>query len=581
MFASGERSGMSERDKGTTQTITPSGSQSRRREPSSKERAWEENTLRPTLEKSPERQAEFTTISGHAIRRLYTPADLHDWEAGRDLGFPGEPPYTRGIHSTMHRGRLWTMRQFAGFGAAEDTNQRFRYLLSQGQTGLSTAFDLPTLMGYDSDHPLSVGEVGKCGVAISSLADMEALFDKIPLGGVTTSMTINSPAAVIWAMYLAVAEKQGADWKKISGTLQNDILKEYIAQKEYIYPPEPSMRLVIDTFEFGVKNTPKFNTISISGYHIREAGSTAIQELAFTLRDGLEYVEWGMRRGMDVDEFAPQLSFFFNAQNDFFEEIAKYRAARRIWHKAVVERYQSKNPRSWALRFHAQTAGCSLTAQQPYNNVVRTAIQALAAVMGGTQSLHTNSLDEAWALPTEFAATIALRTQQIIAHETGAANTVDPLGGSYFVETLTNEVERGAWEYIEKIDAMGGMVAAIERSYPQREIAEASYRYQMAVDKKEKIIVGVNDFVSEEKPLEVLQIDETVAHRQAERLRKLRAERSQEEVSRRLTALRKAAEGKDNLMPFIYDAVKAYATLGEVCDAMREVFGTYEEVAIT
>jgi methylmalonyl-CoA mutase N-terminal domain/subunit len=581
MFASGERSGMSERDKGITQTITPSESQVRRREPSLKERDWEENTLRPTLEKSPERQTEFTTISGHPIRRLYTPADLRDWEADRDLGFPGEPPYTRGIHSTMHRGRLWTMRQFAGFGAAEDTNQRFRYLLSQGQTGLSTAFDLPTLMGYDSDHPLSEGEVGKCGVAISSLADMEALFDKIPLGDVTTSMTINSPAAAIWAMYLAVAEKQGADWKKISGTLQNDILKEYIAQKEYIYPPEPSMRLVIDTFEFGVKNTPKFNTISISGYHIREAGSTAIQELAFTLRDGLEYVEWGMRRGMDVDEFAPQLSFFFNAQNDFFEEIAKYRAARRIWHKAVVERYQSKNPRSWALRFHTQTAGCSLTAQQPYNNVVRTAIQALAAVLGGTQSLHTNSLDEAWALPTEFAATIALRTQQIIAHETGAANTVDPLGGSYFVETLTNEVERGAWEYIEKIDAMGGMVAAIERSYPQREIAEASYRYQMAVDKKEKIIVGVNDFVSEEKPLEVLQIDETVAHRQAERLRKLRAERSQEEVSRRLTALRKAAEGKENLMPFIYDAVKAYATLGEVCDAMRDVFGTYEEVAIT
>jgi methylmalonyl-CoA mutase, N-terminal domain len=572
---------MSERDKGTTQTITPSESQVRRRQPSPKERAWEENTLRPALENSPERQVEFTTISGHPIRRLYTPADLSDWDPDRDLGLPGEPPYTRGIHATMYRGRLWTMRQFAGFGAAEDTNQRFRYLLSQGQTGLSTAFDLPTLMGYDSDHPLSEGEVGKCGVAISSLADMEVLFDKIPLGNVTTSMTINSPAAVIWAMYLAVAEKQGADWKKISGTLQNDILKEYIAQKEYIYPPEPSMRLVIDTFEFGVKNTPKFNTISISGYHIREAGSTAIQELAFTLRDGLEYVEWGMRRGMDVDEFVPQLSFFFNAHNDFFEEIAKYRAARRIWHKAMVERYKSKTPRTWALRFHSQTAGCSLTAQQPYNNVVRTAIQALAAVMGGTQSLHTNSLDEAWALPTEFAATIALRTQQIIGHETGVTNTADPLGGSYFVEALTNEVERGAWDYIEKIDAMGGMVAAIERSYPQREIAEASYRYQMAVDKKEKIIVGVNDFVSEEKPLEVLQIDETVAHRQAERLRKLRAERSKEEVARRLSALRKAAQGKENLMPFLYDAIKAYATLGEVCDAMRDVFGTYEEVAIT
>jgi len=572
---------MTERGKETTQTITPSESQNKRREPSPKERAWEENTLRPTLEENPERQAEFTTISGYPIRRLYTPADLRDWDADRDLGLPGEPPYTRGIHSTMHRGRLWTMRQFAGFGAAEDTNQRFRYLLAQGQTGLSTAFDLPTLMGYDSDHTLSEGEVGKCGVAISSLADMEVLFDKIPLADVTTSMTINSPAAVIWAMYLAVAEKQGADWKKISGTLQNDILKEYIAQKEYIYPPEPSMRLVIDTFEFGVKNTPKFNTISISGYHIREAGSTAIQELAFTLRDGLEYVEWGIRRGMDVDEFVPQLSFFFNAHNDFFEEIAKYRAARRIWHKAMVQRYKSKSPRTWALRFHSQTAGCSLTAQQPYNNVVRTAIQALAAVMGGTQSLHTNSLDEAWALPTEFAATIALRTQQIIAHETGVTNTVDPLGGSYFVETLTNEVERGAWDYIGKIDAMGGMVAAIERSYPQREIAEASYRYQMAVDKKEKIIVGVNDFVSEEKPLDVLQIDESVAHRQAERLRKLRSERSQEEVARRLTALRKAAEGQDNLMPFLFDAVKAYSTLGEICDAMRDVFGTYEEVAIT
>ncbi len=572
---------MNEKSKASTGTVFPAETSAPQREPSSKEVAWEENTLRPTLEKSPERQAEFTTISGYPIRRLYTPADLPDWNPDRDLGYPGEPPYARGIHSTMHRGRLWTMRQFAGFGTAEDTNQRFRYLLTQGQTGLSTAFDLPTLMGYDSDHPLAEGEVGKCGVAISSLADMEVLFDKIPLANVTTSMTINSPAAVIWAMYLAVAEKQGADWKKISGTLQNDILKEYIAQKEYIYPPEPSMRLVIDTFEFAVKNTPKFNPISISGYHIREAGSTAIQELAFTLRDGFEYVEWGMRRGLDVDQFVPQLSFFFNAHSDFFEEIAKYRAARRIWHKAMVERYKSKNPRAWALRFHSQTAGCSLTAQQPYNNVVRTAIQALAAVLGGTQSLHTNSLDEAWALPTEFAATIALRTQQVIAHETGVTNTVDPFGGSYFVETLTNEVENGAWDYIEKIDAMGGMVSAIERSYPQREIAEASYRYQVAVDKKEKIIVGVNDYVAQEKPLETLQIDETVAHRQAGRLAKLRAERSKSEVERRLASLRKAAEGKENLMPFIFDAVKSYATLGEICDAMRAVFGTYEEVAIT
>ncbi len=552
-----------------------------KRKPSASELEWEEKTLNPTLQKSPERAPEFTTVSSYPIRRLYTQADLADWNAERDLGLPGEPPYTRGIHPTMYRSRLWTMRQFAGFGTAEDTNQRFRYLLSQGQTGLSVAFDLPTLMGYDSDHDLSEGEVGKCGVAISSLADMEVLFDKIPLADVTTSMTINSPAAAIWAMYLAVAEKQGADWKKISGTLQNDILKEYIAQKEYIYPPEPSMRLVIDTFEFGAKHTPKFNSISISGYHIREAGSTAIQELAFTLRDGIEYVEWGVKRGLDVDDFVPRLSFFFNAHNDFFEEIAKYRAARRIWQKTMKERFGAKNPRSWALRFHTQTAGCSLTAQQPYNNVVRTALQALAAVMGGTQSLHTNSLDEAWALPTEFAATVALRTQQIIAHESGVTNTADPLGGSYFVEALTNEVERGAMDYIGKIDALGGMVAAIERGYPQREIAEASYQYQMAVDRKEKIIVGVNDYVTDEKGIDTLQIDETVAHRQAARLKKLRADRSNAEVERRLATLRKAAAGTDNLMPHLYEAVKAYATLGEICDAMREVFGIYEEVAIT
>jgi methylmalonyl-CoA mutase, N-terminal domain len=551
------------------------------RKPSAAELDWELNTLRPTLEKSPERDHEFTTVSSYPIRHIYTQADLAGWDPERDLGYPGQPPYTRGIHSTMYRGKLWTMRQFAGFGAAEDTNQRFRYLLSQGQTGLSVAFDLPTLMGYDSDHELSEGEVGKCGVAISSLADMEVLFDKIPLADVTTSMTINSPAAAIWAMYLAVAEKQGADWKKVSGTLQNDILKEYIAQKEYIYPPEPSMRLVIDTFEFGAKHTPKFNSISISGYHIREAGSTAIQELAFTLRDGIEYVDWGIRRGLDVDEFVPRLSFFFNAHNDFFEEIAKYRAARRIWYKTMRDRFGAKNARSWALRFHTQTAGCSLTAQQPYNNVVRTALQALAAVMGGTQSLHTNSLDEAWALPTEFAATVALRTQQIIAHESGVTNTADPLGGSYFVEALTDEVERGAWDYIEKIDALGGMVAAIERAYPQREIAEAAYRYQVAVDSKEKIVVGVNDYVTEEKPLDTLQIDERVAHRQAARLKKLRAERSGDEVNRRLAALRKAAAGSENLMPYLYEAAKAYATLGEICDAMRDVFGIYEEVAIT
>jgi methylmalonyl-CoA mutase, N-terminal domain len=551
------------------------------RKPSKAEKHWEETTLASTLKKSPERAADFTTVSSYPIRRLYTAADLPDWNPETELGLPGEPPYTRGIHPTMYRGKLWTMRQFAGFGTAEDTNARFRYLLGQGQTGLSVAFDLPTLMGYDADHPLSEGEVGKCGVAISSLADMEVLFDQIPLADVTTSMTINSPAAVIWAMYLAVAEKQGADWQKISGTLQNDILKEYIAQKEYIYPPEPSMRLVVDTLEFGAKHTPKFNAISISGYHIREAGSSAIQELAFTLRDGIEYVDWAIRRGMPVDDFAPRLSFFFNAHSDFFEEIAKYRAARRIWYQTMTERYGAKNPRSWALRFHTQTAGCSLTAQQPYNNVVRTALQALAAVLGGTNSLHTNSLDEAWALPTEFAATLALRTQQIIAHESGVTNTADPLGGSYFVETLTNEIERGGWDYIHKIDALGGMVNAIERGYPQREIAEASYNYQLAVDRKDKIIVGVNDYVAQEKGIELLQIDETVTRRQSEKLKKLRAERSNDEVTRNLNALRQAAAGSANLMPFIYDAVKSYATLGEICDAMRDVFGIYQEVAIT
>ncbi len=527
-----------------------------------------------------ERAAKFTTVSGFPIRQLYTEADIAGWEAASKLGLPGEPPYTRGIHPAMYRARLWTMRQFAGFGSAEDTNRRFRYLLSQRQTGLSVAFDLPTLMGYDSDHPLCEGEVGKCGVAISSLADMESLFDGIPLADVTTSMTINSPAAPIWAMYLAVAEKQGADWKKLSGTLQNDILKEYIAQKEYIYPPKPSMRLVTDTIEFGAERTPKFNPISISGYHIREAGSTAIQELAFTLRDGIEYVEDCLRRGLDVDSFAPRLSFFFNAHNDFFEEIAKYRAARRLWCSIMRERFGATNQRSWALRFHAQTAGCSLTAQQPYNNVVRTALQALAAVLGGTQSLHTNSLDEAWALPSESAATLALRTQQILAHESGVTITADPFGGSYFLETLTNEIEREARAYIDKIDAMGGMVAAIGRGFPQREIADAAYEYQQALDRKEKIVVGVNDYVTEEAPIEILHIGESVAQHQAQDLRDLRANRSNAEVARRLKSLHGAAEGDENLMPHIYEAVKAYATLGEICDCLREVFGVYEEAAI-
>jgi methylmalonyl-CoA mutase N-terminal domain/subunit len=556
-------------------------SASKSRVPSAAELAWEQETLATTLEKSRERAPQFTTVSSYPINRLYTQADLPDWIPERDLGQPGEPPYTRGIHPSMYRRRLWTMRQFAGFGSARDTNERFRYLLSQGQTGLSVAFDLPTLMGYDSDHPLSEGEVGKCGVAISSLADMEVLFDQIPLANVTTSMTINSPAAAIWAMYLAVAEKQGADWKTLSGTLQNDILKEYIAQKEYIFPPAPSMRLVTDTIEFGLKHTPKFNPISISGYHIREAGSTAIQELAFTLRDGIEYVEWALRRGLHIDDFAPRLSFFFNAHSDFFEEIAKYRAARRIWYKTVRERFDAKNPRSWSLRFHTQTAGCSLTAQQPQNNIVRTALQALAAVMGGTQSLHTNSLDEAWALPTEAAATIALRTQQVIAHETGVTNTADPLGGSYFVETLTNEIERGAGDYFKKIDALGGMIAAIEVAYPQREIADAAYQYQVAADRKEKIIVGVNEYLAKEKPIEILQIDESVAQGQAAQLRKLRADRHNDEVNRRLKALRKAASGDENLMPYLYDAVRAYATLGEISDTLREAFGVYDEVAVT
>ncbi len=548
---------------------------------SNAEREWEEKTLKPALVDSPDRPADFTTVSSYPIRRIYTEADLAEWNAARDLGLPGELPYTRGIHPRMYRERLWTMRQFAGFGSAEDTNRRFRYLLAQGQTGLSVAFDLPTLMGYDSDHAMAEGEVGKCGVAISSLADMEVLFEQIPLADVTTSMTINSPAAAIWAMYLVVAEKRGADWKTLSGTLQNDILKEYIAQKEYIYPPGPSMRLVTDTIEFGGKHTPKFNSISVSGYHIREAGSTAIQELAFTLRDGIEYVEHALARGLAIDEFAPRLSFFFNAHNDFFEEIAKYRAARRIWQRVMRERFGAKDARSSAMRFHTQTAGCSLTAQQPYNNVVRTAVQALAAVLGGTQSLHTNSLDEAWALPTEAAATIALRTQQILAYVTAVTNTADPFGGSYFVETLTNEIERGAWDYIEKIDALGGMVAAIEHGYPQREIADASYRYQVAVDRKEKIIVGVNAYVADEKPIEILQIDESVGKRQTGRLRELRAARPNDEVARRLDALRRAAAGTENLMPYLYEAAKAYATLGEICDALRSVFGVYEEAAIT
>jgi methylmalonyl-CoA mutase, N-terminal domain len=527
-----------------------------------------------------ERQEKFTTLSGVPVEPLYTEDDLTHFNYQRDLADPGEFPYTRGIHRTMYRGKLWTMRQFSGFGSPEDTNQRLHYLLKQGQTGLSIAFDLPTLMGYDSDHPLAAGEVGKCGVAVSSLDDMETLLAGLPLEQVTTSMTINSPAAIIWAMYLVAAQKNGADWKRLSGTLQNDILKEYIAQKEYIFPPAPSMRLVVDSILFSARETPRWNPISISGYHIREAGSTAAQELAFTLRDGMEYVEWVRLAGLDVDDFAPRLSFFFNSHNDLFEEVAKFRAARKVWATVMRKRYGAKNPRSWLCRFHTQTAGCSLTAQQPYNNVVRTAIQALAGVLGGTQSLHTNSLDEAWALPTEHAATLALRTQQVIAHESGVADVADPLGGSFFLEKLTLNTERACYAYFDRIDALGGMVAAIEKGFPQKEIHEAAYAYQREVERKEKIIVGVNDFVSEEeRPVDILVIDEAIAKRQREKLAVLKKKRDQARVQQTLKALAGAAQTDRNLMPYILECVRAYSTLGEMCDVLRKVFGTYEEPA--
>jgi methylmalonyl-CoA mutase N-terminal domain/subunit len=520
--------------------------------------------------KTAERQ--FTTISGVPVERVYGPGNFQNPP-------PGEFPYTRGIHRDMYRGKLWTMRQFSGFATPEETNLRYHYLLSQGQTGLSVAFDLPTLMGYDADHALSEGEVGKCGAPISSLEDMEILFRGIPLGDVSVSMTINSPASVIWAMYLAVAEQQGVPWERLSGTLQNDILKEYIAQKEYIYPPRPSMRLVTDTIEFGARHTPKFNPVSISGYHIREAGSTAVQELAFTLRDGIEYVDWALERGLAIDEFAPRLSFFFNAHSDFFEEIAKYRAARKIWAYVMRDRYGARNERSLKLRFHAQTAGCSLTWQQPYNNVVRTALQAMAAVLGGAQSLHTNSLDEAYALPGEHAVTIALRTQQVLAYETGVTQTPDPLGGSYFLEKLTLDTESAANDYIRQIDQMGGMIAAIEAGFPQTEIAAASYRYQREVEAGERVIVGVNRFQSDDQPIELLQIDETSACHQIAKLRTLRARRDNGKVQKTLDELRRAAEGTANTMPFLLDAVRAYATLGEICDALRGVFGAYQETS--
>lgn len=539
---------------------------------------WEETSLQKTLASLPERRDKFITTSSEPIKRLYTPIDVADSDYASDLGHPGEYPYTRGIHPTLHRGKLWTMRMFAGFGTAEETNARFKYLLEQGQTGLSIAFDLATLMGYDSDQPEALGEFGKCGVAVSSLKDMEILLDGIPLDKVSSSMTINSPAAIIWAMYIAAAEKQGVRPDQLRGTIQNDILKEFIAQKEYIFPPEPSMRLVVDTMEYGASAVPKWNTISISGYHIREAGSTAAQELAFTLLDGMEYVRWGIERGMDVDAFAPRLSFFFNAHNDFFEEIAKYRAARRIWAREMKETFGASNPHSWLLRFHTQTAGASLTAQQPENNVVRVAVQALAAVLGGTQSLHTNSLDEALALPSEHAVTIALRTQQILAEESGVTNTIDPLGGSFFVEAQTDRIEQQAYAYFRRVEELGGVIPAIEKGFFQSEIAEAAYRYQREIDLGDRKIVGLNVY-AEDKPLSIpmLKMDPQGYKRQVSRLEEVRKTRDNGRVGQRLDKLRIACQGTENSMPYIMEAVHTYATLGEIIGVMKDVFGTYEE----
>lgn len=540
---------------------------------------WQETTLQQNLERFPETRDNFTTTSGEPINRLYTPLDVADLDYLADLGMPGEYPFTRGVHPTLYRGRPWTMRMFAGFGTAEETNERYKYLMKQGNMGLSVAFDLATLMGYDTDSPEALGEFGKCGVAVSSLRDMELLFDSIPLEKVSTSMTINGPAAIIWAMYIVAAEKQGVPVEKLRGTLQNDILKEYIAQKEYIFPPRPSMRLVVDTIEYGSHNLPLWNTVSISGYHIREAGSTAAQELAFTLGDGLEYVRWCLARGLSIDEFAPRLSFFFNCHNDFFEEIAKFRAARRIWAREMKETFGANNPRSWLLRFHTQTAGVSLTAQQPQNNIVRVTIQALAAVLGGTQSLHTNSMDEAWALPSEEAVTVALRTQQILAEESGVVNTVDPLAGSYFVEHETNKVERQVYNYWKEVEALGGVLPAIEKGFFQSEIADAAYRYQMETDDAERIIVGVNGYADPEEDLRIpiLAMDPQGYDRQVARLQQIRRERDADQVSDKLNALRHAAEGSANTMPFIIEAVRAYATLGEITNVFRQVFGNYIE----
>jgi methylmalonyl-CoA mutase N-terminal domain/subunit len=528
-----------------------------------------------------ERHAHFHTLSGLAVNRLYSPDDLKNWSAEDDLGVPGSYPYTRGVYPSMYRGRLWTMRQFAGFGSADDTNRRFKYLLEHGQTGLSVAFDMPTLMGIDADDPRAHGEIGHCGVAVSSLDDMERLFDGIPLDHVTTSMTINGPAAVVFAMYLAVAQRRGIALEHLGGTLQNDILKEYIAQKEWLFPPEPSVRLITDTIAYCATHIPKWHPVSISGYHIREAGSTAVQELAFTLYDGLTYVDATIKAGLSVDQFAPQLSFFFNVHNDFFEEIAKFRAGRRLWAKEMTRRYHPKDPRSTQLRCHAQTAGCSLTAQQPLNNVVRTTIQALAAVLGGTQSLHTNSMDETLALPTEEAVKLALRTQQIIAHESGAASSVDPLGGSYYVETLTNRLEEAALEYFHKLDSLGGMIKAIEQGYPQREILDASQRYQWEVERKERIIVGVNQHMErDERPIPTLKIGPEVEQEQVARLTDLRKTRDPFRMAGAVEALQEAASCGENVMPYLIEAVKAKATLGEICSALQEIYGAYREPVV-
>ena len=537
--------------------------------------------LEKTFSSQPERLGRFSTVSDKEINRIYTPADIMDQDFVRDMGFPGEYPFTRGVQPSMYRGRLWTMRMFAGLGSAVDTNRRFHHLVKAGQTGLSTAFDLPTLMGYDSDAHKARGECGRCGVAIDTLEDMEDLFQGLPIDGITTSMTINPPAAVIWAMYIAMAEKRGIDRKILGGTIQNDMLKEFIAQKTFMCPPKPSLRVITDTVEFGTREVPKWNTISISGYHIREAGSTALQELAFTLSDGIAYTQAAMDRGLDVDEFAPRFSFFFNSHLDFFEEVAKFRAARRIWAKIMKDRFKAKNPRSWWLRFHTQTAGCSLTAQQPYNNIVRTALEALAAVLGGTQSLHTNSLDEVLAIPTEEAATIALRTQQILAEESGVANTIDPLGGSYFIEALTDQFEGEAFEMIQKIDDMGGMLAAIERNYPQQEIADAAFRYQRQIDDKEKTVVGVNKYVTDEDlPVEIIEINETLERIQIEKTNRIKNDRNQKKVRACLDRLSEACAGDENVMEPIIDAVKAHVTLQEICDVFRDVFGEYRDPGI-